>query len=604
MRNVVTRLRRAPATAVAALAMSLVVAAVAVADTIVGDADTSINATQASVTKAPGSSGTGSFYLEVDDNGTDPVSGCNSGGNNPPVVLNVSSDSAWLTLAQSSISPGCGQGQAASVGFSVSPAAPAGATATVTASYASGGKPGGSYTPGRFTVVTPAQADTTPPVIVPSVVGTLGDNGWHVSDVAVSWDVSDSESSVTTDGCGPVTIDADTTGTTLTCVAESDGGQDSDSVTIKRDATAPTTPAATTDPVTPDDSDGGWFRDGVTVSYDGSSDATSGVAGYSAPEAFSTSGEHSYSGTATDLAGNVSSPATGTVKVDADIPYIDVAGCPEGPVEQGSAHSLTVEARDAESGLAEGGDPSGSVVLATSTLGQNEAIVTAVDRVGHEESDTCEYEVVAAEEPNGEEPRGEEPNNGGQTPGGGGGQTPTGTQAPPAPQTPLSPAGPADDAAPVISNLRAAEKCLRNARLGRRARGRRDIAFRYDLSEAATVTLSIQRRESTRRARTRCPGARRKSKGEGTPDTYTEVGSQQENAATGGNRNRVGAHQARSRTHRFVGDVQAGMNRLDLSALASTRRLAPGLYRLVAVAEDAAGNRSAPVIVKFWVLGR
>jgi hypothetical protein len=276
---------------------------------------------------------------------------------------------------------------------------------------------------------------------------------------------------------------------------------------------------------------------------------------------------------------------------------------------QGSEHSLTVAAQDAESGLAEDGDPSGSVPLVTTTLGQNEAVVTAVDRVGHETSDTCEYEVVASEEPNeeepgGEEPGGEEPNNGGQTPGGGGGQTPTGAQGPPAPQTPLSPGAPADDAAPVISNLRAAEKCLRNARLGRRARGRRDIAFRYDLSDAATVTLSIQRRESTRRARTRCPGARRKSKGEGTPDTYTEVGSQQENGATGGNRNRVGAHQARSRTRRFVGDVQAGTNRLNLSALASTHRLAPGLYRLVAVAEDAAGNRSAPVIVKFWVLGR
>ena len=600
MLNLARKLRLAPAYTVAVVAATLAVAAVAFADTIVGDADTSITAAQSNVTVSPGSSGTGSFYLSVDDNGTDPISGCNAGGNNPPVVLNVSSDAAWLTLGSGTVTlNGCGSGQAGSVGFTVAGSAPSGATGTITATYASGGKPGASYTPGTFSVSTPEQADTTAPVIGSSVSGTLGDAGWYVSDVGVTWSVEDAESAVTENGCDPATIDADTAGTTITCSGESEGGSSSDSVTIKRDATAPSAPTATTDPATPQDGDGGWFRDTVTVSYGASTDATSGVTGYSAPQTFSTSGEHAYSGTARDEAGNVSAPAAGTVKVDADAPAVNIEGCPAEPVEQGSAQSVAVTASDAHSGLAD--DPSGTVPLDTSTLGPAEHTVSATDRVGHDADATCGYEVVAASSP---EVPGETPNEGG-TPNDV--ETPNETRTPNThqdPQTPRDPAPvtPSDDLAPVISNLRAERKCMRDARLGSGRRGRPDVAFHYNLSEDATVTLSIQRRNSTRPPRRRCPGQRRRSKGEGTPDTYTEVGTHVAPGSTGENRNSVGTHAAGVR--RFVARADAGPNSVSLSALAASRRLAPGLYRLVAVAQDAAGNRSQLVSVKFWVLAR
>lgn len=86
-----------------------------------------------------------------------------------------------------------------------------------------------------------APADTTPPVITPNITGTLGNNGWYVSDVMLSWTVVDNESAITsTSGCGPTTINTDTTGTMITCSATSAGGTSSESVTIKRDATPPT----------------------------------------------------------------------------------------------------------------------------------------------------------------------------------------------------------------------------------------------------------------------------------------------------------------------------------------------------------------------------
>jgi hypothetical protein len=66
--------------------------------------------------------------------------------------------------------------------------------------------------------------DTTPPVIGANVSGSLGNNGWYVSDVKVSWTVTDDESTVSgTNGCEETIIDIDTASTTLTCEATSLG---------------------------------------------------------------------------------------------------------------------------------------------------------------------------------------------------------------------------------------------------------------------------------------------------------------------------------------------------------------------------------------------
>ena len=90
---------------------------------------------------------------------------------------------------------------------------------------------------GTLTLAVP---DVTAPTITPTVTGTMGANGFHTSDVKVSWQTVDPDSGVTRNsGCSDVTIAADTDGRTLTCTASSDGGKAKQSVTIKRDATAP-----------------------------------------------------------------------------------------------------------------------------------------------------------------------------------------------------------------------------------------------------------------------------------------------------------------------------------------------------------------------------
>ncbi len=83
--------------------------------------------------------------------------------------------------------------------------------------------------------------DTTGPLIVPAVNGTLGLEGWYVSDVTVSWSVSDPESGVaTTSGCETVALTSDTSGATLACSATNSLGlSQSASLIIAIDKTAP-----------------------------------------------------------------------------------------------------------------------------------------------------------------------------------------------------------------------------------------------------------------------------------------------------------------------------------------------------------------------------
>ncbi|MDQ3678473.1 MAG: PxKF domain-containing protein [Actinomycetota bacterium] len=169
---------------------------------------------------------------------------------------------------------------------------------------------------------------------------------------------------------------------------------------IKVDTSAPTAPTATTTPASPVADSGGWFKDTVTVSYGGSTDgalldtsAGSGVASYTAEQTFSSSGTHSYSGKATDNAGNVSTATTGSLKVDATNPTVAItAGCPTGQVILGSSQSITVTAADGHSGLVS--DPSGTVTLDTATVGAKTKTITIEDKVGHTSQAVCAYSVV------------------------------------------------------------------------------------------------------------------------------------------------------------------------------------------------------------------
>ncbi len=234
-------------------------------------------------------------------------------------------------------------------------------------------------------IVPPPPADSTPPVITPTVTGPLGTNGWYVGNVNVSWTVTDPNSAVTSQtGCGPITVTADTAGDTLTCTATSSGGTASQSVTVKRDATAPTASAA----AAPAPNGAGWNNADVTVTFTGA-DGLSGIASCAAAVVLGEGVGQSASGTCTDQAGNVSAPASVSgINVDKTAPAVTVTGVTNGASYViGGVPTAACGTTDALSGVATvatatiAGGPVGSVTVtcagATDQAGNTSPAVTA-----------------------------------------------------------------------------------------------------------------------------------------------------------------------------------------------------------------------------------
>jgi len=235
-------------------------------------------------------------------------------------------------------------------------------------------------------VLVPAAPDTTAPIITPNVVGTLGSNGWYVSDVTVSWSVADAESTISSQtGCDATSITTDTNGVTFTCSATSAGGRNSQSVTIKRDVTAPSgvSAAASRAP-----NGNGWYNAPVSFSFSGT-DATSGIANctttsYSGPD----NAGASVSGSCTDQAGNVGS-ASVSLKYDATAPTLAPNVSPDPALLNGSA-TASANASDATSGIAS--QSCGTV--STSSIGAKSVSCGATDQAGNTASANANYRVI------------------------------------------------------------------------------------------------------------------------------------------------------------------------------------------------------------------
>lgn len=194
------------------------------------------------------------------------------------------------------------------------------------------------------------QSDVTPPVITPTITGTLGDNGWYTSDVSVTWSVVDDESAIASQtGCGPSSVTADTPGTSFTCTATSAGGSASQSVTITRDATAPT--------VSYTGNAGSYTVDQTVAITCAAGDNLSGVSSDScadvAGDAYTfTLGTNTASASATDNAGNI---GTGSTSFTVTVTHESLCTLTKRFVtKEGVANSLCAKLRAASASAARG----------------------------------------------------------------------------------------------------------------------------------------------------------------------------------------------------------------------------------------------------------
>ena len=231
-------------------------------------------------------------------------------------------------------------------------------------------------------------SDDTPPAISVDVDGDLGDNGWYTSDVTVTWTVTDDESDVTTTDCEAQSVTADTTGVTFNCSPESAGSSASESVTIKRDSTAPTISGS----ASPGANANGWNNSDVTVSYvasDGGSGIDGGASDLGDDVLSTEAAGQSASGTAVDKAGNSSTATVGGINIDKTATTISGSASPEANANGWNNTDVTVSytASDRLSGIDGGASDLGDDALSTEAAGQSTS-GTAVDKAGNSSTAT------------------------------------------------------------------------------------------------------------------------------------------------------------------------------------------------------------------------
>jgi hypothetical protein len=232
-----------------------------------------------------------------------------------------------------------------------------------------GGSPDDTWTPTNVTLEPAPPPDSTPPVVMPMITGTLGTNGWYTSDVQIGWNVNDPDSAILSQsGCGTGTVTADTSaGETFTCTATSEGGTTTDSVTIKRDATLPTL-----DCTVPDQQR--WYGAGVTVTCtagdDGSGLKDTNDASFSLSTNVSSGDESADAETGSrqvcDLAGNCVGAGPYAFRVDEKAPTLQSCDASDG---NWHAANVTLYCTYTDGGS---GPASQKVALATAVASGNE----------------------------------------------------------------------------------------------------------------------------------------------------------------------------------------------------------------------------------------
>jgi hypothetical protein len=155
----------------------------------------------------------------------------------------------------------------------------------------------------------------------------------------------------------------------------------------------------------------------------------------------------------------------------------------------------------------------------------------------------------------------------------------------PAPVPGELPRPPAPDGTrPVVSGLTATRVFAAANRGAAILAGRRRVpvgaAVRYGLSEAAATRFTVERAKTGRRVGRRCVKTTRRNRSRRKCTRYVRVRGS------------------------FVHQGAAGLNRFRFSGRLRNRRLPVGRYRLVAVATDVAGNRSAAKRRAFRIVRR
>ncbi len=342
---------------------SVLLAAIAYADNIIVNeiaVDTGTATRTLTVTTGATVVSSDSFYYRVAATGVgnDGQAGCNAADGSPVTIsLNGLPVGASVVAASGLTFSTCGNatGDQRHLHLDIGPSTAAGSY-PVTVAYSDSGIGSYSVGDGSFTL---RIVDGTPPNITANIVGTLGSNGWYRSNVGLSWTVADPNSGIaSSSGCGSVSITADQASTDYTCEATNGAGlSNSKTVSIKRDATAPTIVPA----VSPAPNGAGWHKEQpVIVSYvcnDNLSGLDSAYGnnvpsdGCWADDTATSEGDTTFNRDIRDLAGN-SASVSPRVRIDLSNPTVEITSPVDGFVTSAASVDVSGSASDSPSGIA------------------------------------------------------------------------------------------------------------------------------------------------------------------------------------------------------------------------------------------------------------
>jgi len=252
--------------------------------------------------------------------------------------------------------------------------------------------------------------DTIPPTTLLEGVGTMGNNGWYVSDVTITLTATDNEggsgvekTGYSFDGTswntysGPFTIIDEGTITIFYNSTDKAGNiEDSNQVTISIDKTPPTISGSA---ITPPNTDG-WYKSDVTVHFT-ATDLPSGVASVTPDVVLVTEGTGlTATGTATDNAGNSVATTVSGINLDTTPPQVTITTPVTGArYIQNEVVFADWSVMDALSGIAtQSGTVSSGSAIDTTNLGMKTFVVTATDIAENENTLSVSYTVQSAAE--------------------------------------------------------------------------------------------------------------------------------------------------------------------------------------------------------------
>ncbi len=270
--------------------------------------------------------------------------GTYTGSTTMPVVIKIDTTSPGLTLGAASPAPNAAgwNNTNVSIPFTASDATSGVASTNPAASPLVLSTEGTAVT-GTVTVTDVAgnsatftssavKVDKTPPnPPTPSVSPSPNAAGWNNTNVTVTFN-SNGDAGTVQSGIASCTssisLTTETTGTVEsgTCTDVAGNTSAPASVTVKIDKTPPNAPSVS---ISPNPNGAGWNNTNVTVTFTDNGDAgtaQSGIASCTSPISLTTETAGTLeSGTCTDVAGNASTPASVTVKIDKTPPTLNFA---------------------------------------------------------------------------------------------------------------------------------------------------------------------------------------------------------------------------------------------------------------------------------------